>query len=207
MICVCCCWKNISLGASIMECASEFVAQNLRIVALPVVSYLIVIPVFIIWTGCAIYLYSIGTPMFAPNSFIATIEWKKETEYMFWFYLFGLLWIIAFIICVQQFMIASLACMWYYSGQGEEMSDARGEVSVYMAFRWAMWYHVGSIAMGSFLIALIAFIRIIFEYIVYQYEKVGNKENPVYKAVKCVISCIIWCLDQYVKFITKNAYI
>jgi hypothetical protein len=97
--------------------------------------------------------------------------------------------------------------MWYYSGQGEEMSDARGEVSVYMAIRWALWYHVGSIAMGSFLIAVITFIRIVFEYIVYQYEKVGNKENPVYKAVKCVIRCILWCLDKYVKFITKNAYI
>jgi len=100
MICVCCCWKNISLGASIMECASEFVSQNLRIIALPIVSYLVVIPVFIIWTFCAVYLYSIGTPVFVENSFIATIEWSKETTYMFWLYLFGLLWIIAFIICV-----------------------------------------------------------------------------------------------------------
>jgi hypothetical protein len=101
MICVCCCWKNIALGASIMECASEFVSQNLRVVLLPVISYLIVIPVFIIWTLCAVYLYSIGTPVFVENSFIATIEWKKETEILFWVYLFGLLWIIAFIICVQ----------------------------------------------------------------------------------------------------------
>jgi hypothetical protein len=30
-----------------------------------------------------------------------------------------------------------------------------------------MWYHCGSIAFGSFLIALISFIRVIFEYIVY----------------------------------------
>ena len=126
---------------------------------------------------------------------------------MFWFYVFGLCWIIAFIICVQQFMIATLACMWYYSGQGQEMSDARGEVSVCSALKWAIWYHVGSIAMGSFLIALITFIRIVFEYIVYQYEKVGDKENAIYKALKCVIRCVLWCLDKYVKFITKNAYI
>jgi hypothetical protein len=26
MVCVCCCWKNISLGATIMECASDFVS-------------------------------------------------------------------------------------------------------------------------------------------------------------------------------------
>ena len=61
---VCCCWKNISLGASIMECASEFVSQNLRIVLLPVFAYAVVIPVFIIWTYCAVHLYSIGEAKF-----------------------------------------------------------------------------------------------------------------------------------------------
>lgn len=64
MICVCCCWKNIALGASIMEAASEFVAQNLRVVTLPIIAYIIVLPVFIIWTACATYLYSVGEPTF-----------------------------------------------------------------------------------------------------------------------------------------------
>lgn len=76
MICVCCCWKNISLGATIMECASQFVSQNLRVVTLPIIAYLVCLPVFIIWTACATYLYSVGTPRFEENSFIATIEWK-----------------------------------------------------------------------------------------------------------------------------------
>lgn len=101
MICVCCCWKNISLGASIMEAASEFVSQNLRIVSLPIIAYIVCLPVFIIWTACATYLYSVGEAKFEENSFIANIEWKAETKYMFWFYVFGLCWIIAFIICVQ----------------------------------------------------------------------------------------------------------
>lgn len=67
LICICCCWKNIALGASIMECASEFVAGNVRIVALPVIAYLIVIPIFIMWTFCAIYLYSIGEATYVEN--------------------------------------------------------------------------------------------------------------------------------------------
>merc|ERR1711957_688369 len=36
---------------------------------------------------------------------------------------------------------------------------------------------------------------------------VGNKENPVYKCLKCCIRCMLWCLDKYVKFISENAYI
>lgn len=66
-----------------------------------------------------------------------------------------------------------MACMWYFSGSGTEMADAPGEVSLFKAIGWGMWYHCGSIAFGSFLIALITFIRVIFEYIVYQYEKMG----------------------------------
>jgi len=59
--------------------------------------------------------------------------------------------------------------MWYFTGHGEEMAMAAHgqEVSVLKAIKWAMFYHIGSIAMGSFLVALITFIRIIFEYIIY----------------------------------------
>lgn len=62
---MCCCWRNISLGATIMEAASEFVSGNLRIVALPLISYVISLAFFAYWTVTAVYVYSIGT-----------VEWK-----------------------------------------------------------------------------------------------------------------------------------
>lgn len=67
LICVCCCWKNISLGASIMECASEFVASNVRIVAIPLISYIIIVPIFVLWVFVAVHIYSIGTVTFVEN--------------------------------------------------------------------------------------------------------------------------------------------
>ena len=118
MVCIGCCWNNIALGASIMQAASQFVSQNLRIVVVPVISYVIVVPIFCLWTFCAVHLYSIGEAKFVENQFLPTIVWKKETEYIFWFYTFGLIWIMAFIIAVAQFIIAACACMWYFTGQG-----------------------------------------------------------------------------------------
>ena len=190
-----------------MESASVFVSQNLRIIALPLMAYLVVAIFFIYWIFTAVYLYSIGTPVFELGSPIANIKWEDQTWYMMWYFLFGLFWCVAFFICLQQFIIAAMVCMWYFSGQGSEMSDQPGSVSMFTAIGWGCWYHLGSIAFGSFLIALITMIRVVFEYLVKQYESVGNKENPVYKAVSCCIRCILWCLDKYVKFITKNAYI
>lgn len=190
-----------------MEAASEFVSSNLRVVLLPILSYIFAIIFFAYWTVTAVYVYSIGTAEFKENSFIANIAWEKSNNYVMWYFLFGLFWVVAFLICLQQFIIASMTCMWYFSGQGEAMSDSTGEVSMIKAIGWGTWYHCGTIAFGSFCIAVITMIRVVFEYLVKQYESVGNKDNVIYKSVVCVIRCILYLLDQYVKFITKNAFI
>lgn len=97
-----------------------------------------------------------------------------------------------------------MTCMWYFNGQG----DAEGRpVSVLTAVKWGCWYHCGSIAFGSFLIAVITMIRIVFEYLAHKYEAMAGKDGTLYKIVTCFMRCVLWCLDQYVKFITKNAFI
>jgi len=49
-------------------------------------------------------------------------------------------------------------------------------------------------------------IRVVFEYVASKYEKLAP-DGQLYKIFKCVMTCILYCLDEYVKFITKNAYI
>jgi hypothetical protein len=73
-------------------------------------------------------------------------------------------------------------------------------------FYWVFRYHLGSIAFGAFLIALIQIIRIIFEYYANKLEA-ANKENPVVKALLCATRYLLDCLERFIKFITKNAYI
>ena len=45
------------------------------------------------------------------------------------------------------------------------------------AIFWGLWYHQGSIAFGSFIIAVVTIIRVIFEYLAKQYEH--YKDNQV----------------------------
>jgi|TARA_B110000285_G_C15046381_1_gene574543 hypothetical protein len=68
---------------------------------------------------------------------------------------------------------------------------------------------MGSIAFGAFLIAVLNTIKALFEYFVYQYENAtpSMKNNPVFQIVTCCIRCVIWCVDSYIKFMNKNAYI
>jgi hypothetical protein len=58
-----------------MECASEFVAENLRIVFLPLIVYTIAVIYFIFWLLAVVWLYSVGTAKFKKDSFIADIAW------------------------------------------------------------------------------------------------------------------------------------
>ena len=68
-------------------------------------------------------------------------------------------------------MIAAMACMWYFAGEGSDMATGEKDTSsVFRAMKWGTWYHCGSIAFGSFIIALVSMIRVVFEYIVSKTE-------------------------------------
>ena len=114
---ICCCWKNISLGASIMECASEFVTDNLKVAFLPLIAYIACIPLFVFWVVAVTYIYTRGdVEKPGEGSYVALIEVDESTQHVLWFMLFALFWGCAFFICLQQFMLAAMVCMWYYEG-------------------------------------------------------------------------------------------
>ena len=62
-------------------------------------------------------------------------------------------------------------------------------------------------AMGSFLVAVVCVVRMVFEYIIYVYEKSTPGANAIWTVIKSCIRCVSWSLDCCVKFVNKNAYI
>ena len=116
--------------------------------------------------------------------------------------LFGFLWIIAIIIGCTQFIIAAAAAIWYFTSS----SDSNGSGSICQGTWWIIRYHIGTIAFGSFLIAMVQLIRIIFEWYRSQIEK-ANKDNEIVKCLIWTTRCILDCLERFIKFISKNAYI
>ena len=208
MCIICCQWSNIALGASVMEAAGEFVASNPRIGILPILTYISFAPIIVWWLFTTVFLYSIGTPVFEENEFVAKIDRPAYLDYVLWYILFGLFWFCALCIAIQKFITNATTCMWFFSGQGSDNSDdATGQVSIMLAVNWAIFKHIGSLAMGSFLIAVVTMIKVVFEYMAAQQEKVAGKDNVAFKCIACCIRCAIWCLDAYVKFINENAYI
>ena len=69
-----------------------------------------------------------------------------------------------------------------------------------------MRYHLGSIAFGSLIIAIVQFIRLVMEYINNKTKDLQQKSGFV-KCLMCCVRCCLWCFEKCVKYITRNAYI
>jgi len=186
-----------------MKCTAAFIGGTPQVFLVPPIASVIVVAWLVVWVFIAAHIVSVGE--IKPREdlpFLTTVEWTDETQYVFLYSLFGYLWVNAFIIGVTQFIISAAAAIWYFSCT----SDSNGSGSLLRGMCWVMRYHFGSIAFGAFLIALVQFIRLIFEYYRKQMEK-ADKENKVVKTLLCVTSYLLDCLERFIKFISKNAYI
>lgn len=149
---ICCNCTNIRVGAEIMGVAGEFVASTPRIMFVSFFAYFLMLPIVVWFTFTNVFLYSTGTPTFEKGEMFAQLEETKEAYWMFWIFLFGFFWIIAFMIAVLQFVTAAICAQWYFTCQ---QSDADTTVSVQRGVIWALKYHAGSLAFGSMLIAIV----------------------------------------------------
>jgi choline transporter-like protein 2/4/5 len=68
----------------------------------------------------------------------------------------------------------------------------------------ALIFHLGTIAFGSLIIAIVKIIRGVLEYFE---EKVKNKTGKVARCLFCCCRCCLFCLEKFLKFLNRNAYI
>ena len=204
LVCVCCCWKAIKIAVAVYKTTAQYVASNLRILVLPLFSWVILGIWGLTWLFCAVHVYSVGdiAQREAPLEFMTGIKWSDTTRYAMWYQLFGLLWVAAFVNGLCQFIIAASTCIWYFTVN----SDTKGRGTVGTAFYWGFRYHLGSIAFGSFCIAVVQMIRLIFEWYRRKIAK-ASRDSKVVKALLCLTSYCLYLLEKCVKFISKNAYI
>ena len=68
---------------------------------------------------------------------------------------FSLLWNNAFLVALGQLIVAGACAQWFFTLQERRGKEPVIRQSVRMAFR----YHLGSVAFGAFILALVQFIR------------------------------------------------
>lgn len=66
-------------------------------------------------------------------------------------------------------------------------------------------YHSGSLALGSFLIALVRLVKWMVAYAAYQAKM--KRANRVLQCILRALACLIWMFEKCLKFLSRHAYI
>lgn len=101
------------------------------------------------------------------------------------------------------FVVAASVCMWYYNHGANSELDSPVTRSFKMAFR----YHFGSLAFGSFILAVVQFMQFVVELFKKQAEAAGGGANKCFEYVLSCVQCCLACVERIVKFINETAYI
>ena len=88
-----------------------------------------------------------------------------------------LLWGLFFLSALEELVMAGAFSAWYWTfNKKDDLPTAPLSLSVWRAFR----YHLGTLAFGSLIIAIIRFIRIMIEF-VEERLKEYSQDNPIVK--------------------------
>uniref|UniRef100_A0A7S4PPC4 Choline transporter-like protein n=1 Tax=Guillardia theta TaxID=55529 RepID=A0A7S4PPC4_GUITH len=146
---------------------------------------------------------------------VTTDNWKSilpvaldgnTYKYFCLYHLFMFLWTSNFTISSSYFIVAGAVASWYWT------LDKKANLKKHPVFSSTsryVRYNLGTVALGSFIIAVVQFIRIIINYYLNQCKKLEH--NPALKrliaVMQCIINCCMWCIEKVIGFINKTAYV
>ncbi|CAH8443470.1 unnamed protein product [Heterobilharzia americana] len=126
---------------------------------------------------------------------------RKYTIYLQLFNLFMFFWLVNFVRSLTQMTLAGTFAEYYFSRADQK---SMSKCPLLRSFFRSAFYHIGSLAFGSFLIALLQWLRAILEYIS---TKLKKSDNPVAKFFLKCLCCCFWLLETFLKFLNRNAFI
>lgn len=119
------------------------------------------------------------------------------------YHLFGWFWMMNFIIALGQCVQAGAFASYYWAW---DKKHDLPKFAVTASFFRTLRYHTGSLAFGSLIIAIVQLIRAALEYLDHTLNGPGEQSEIKKYLVKC-LKCCFWCLEKFLKFLNKNAYI
>jgi len=120
------------------------------------------------------------------------------------YFVFGLFWTTQFISSFTTVVVSAAVANFYWNGGTRPGPRARGSPLAW-AVGTAVCCHLGSVAMGSFILALVSFFRAILEYL----HRKSKSATPGSFCSTCFnsVRCCCWCFEKFLEFVNRNTLI
>uniref|UniRef100_A0A4W6BUU4 Choline transporter-like protein n=1 Tax=Lates calcarifer TaxID=8187 RepID=A0A4W6BUU4_LATCA len=227
---------RLRIAVALLKEGSKAISYIMSTLFYPIITFFLLAICIAYWAVTAVFLASSGyavykvTPtddkcMYAnltcnPKTFSQTNITKvcPGSQCMFAFYggesvyhryilvlhlcnLFVFLWLVNFTIALGQCTLAGAFASYYWALKKPNDIPA---CPLYSSFSRAIRYHTGSLAFGSLIVAVVQMVRIVLEYLDH---KLKGSQNACARYLICCLKCCFWCLEHFIKFINRNAYI
>lgn len=209
-------FKQIRVACILLSLTAEALVQFIYLILYPLVNVALLIVGFILWLVGAAWLATAGDVTVDPTYGIGEMSYDDTMKKAFLYWLFGGLWLQEMITAMGFMVIAFTFTIWFFSplrdldGDGEVESHERivPFCTIGRSLKLTLTHHVGTLALGSLIIAIINFIRLIIEYFEQKMKSYNGGEIPkIWKLIFCCLKCCLWCLEKCMKYINKNTYI
>lgn len=192
--------KRINMAVSIVKEAARALGAMPGLIFTPVIQVIGLVIFLVPWFIYVLFIASAGEMSVDPITGSRVFTYDTNSKYAFLYMLFCWFWTSEFLVACGQLMIALAISCWYFTRDKKET----GQTTINWSAKTLFWYHLGTAAFGSLVIAIILTIRAIISYIQRKAKKSGNK---ILEYVMCILQCCMWCLEKIMRFLNKNAYI
>jgi len=124
-----------------------------------------------------------------------------------WFLYFCMLWTMNFIVAIGTLVIATATAKWYFT-EPSERKEKISNMTLFHCYGVVFRFHLGTAAFGSLIIAFVQLAKAFVAYLMRHMKSTGNglQDRIIKYALGCLLCCL-QCIENCVKFLSKNAYI
>src|SRR3990167_4691123 len=163
---VCCMWSRIMLAVSVIQATADFITDYIQVLFVPIFFVIILGAFYAFWIYAGAYLFSTGESTYVVGKSYGKMNWTSETRFLWYVHLFSLFWNTSFFLYLSNFVIIVSAVTWYFASNKDDIGSP-----ITFGFAWGVTYHIGSIAFGSLILAIVWSIQAFLAYLQQQKEQ------------------------------------
>lgn len=191
-------WKRFKLVVQLFKEAGKAIASMPFLLLQPLMTLIFLGGALAGFGYLFLYIVTTRNPIVDTTGFVY-FEDDDLMKYMFVYYLLGFVWVTQFIIGCERLAISGAVALWFFSRNKSKLG-----MPIANSIGRLIRYHLGSVAFGSLIIAIVVVLRWILSFIE---GRLKGRGNAIAKfLLKCMICCL-WCFEKILKFINSNAYI
>ncbi|XP_033827647.1 choline transporter-like protein 2 isoform X3 [Periophthalmus magnuspinnatus] len=227
--------KRILIAIALIKEASRAIGHVMSSLFYPLFTFLLLAVVIAYWAVTAVFLSTSNQPVYKvfnesacshsretcePANYSTSLMKAEcpDSECLFAFYggetvyhkylialqfynVFLFFWCANFVTALGQMTLAGAFASYYWAFVKPDDMPA---FPVFASLGRSLRYHTGTLAFGSLILSIIQIIRVLLEYLDH---KLKGAQNKFAKFLLCCLKCCFWCLEKFVKFLNRNAYI